>query len=415
MYQIIIDNHDGKQHIIHDSRSNNIRVNNAVCDLELNKTGTLSFKINPKHPYFSEIYKHKTEVYLYQDKDCLFCGRVLNDETDIYNFKTIVCEGMMAYLLDSIQRAESSSFTGDNKIRDYITDVINIHNNQVDDHKKFSVGLISEVDSSETFYKISSYDDTLTTLNKDLVGTFNHTYLMCEVKNGNKIINYRNSNGLPKNNQVIRFGKNLLKLNKNVKGEEIATAIIPLGTTINSKETDNGTVDYKLTIESLPEFTDGTIKHDANTDYIYDEKAVELYGKIFKVINYDSVEKAQNLLDNAVKQLKYYSELTSIIEITAFDLHLLNVNYNSFRIGQEVKVVSKIHDLDDYLIVQKITIYLDNPENTTIVLSDEKRISVDTNVSSSKKTNEVNDKLDNLEKDLNSDYYINKDYFNTPD
>ena len=421
MYQMILDNRDGERYVLHDSRSNKVRVLEAKCDLELNKTGTLTFTIIPTHPHFDKIFKHKSEIYLFQDDDCLFCGRVLNDEVDIYNFKTVVCEGMLAYLLDSIQRAKSYSILGDNKIRDYLTEIINIHNSQVDDHKKFSVGLISEVDTSETFYKISSYEDTLTTLNKDLVGSYKHTYLIADYKNGKKVINYVNYENyatdasIPTNTQVIQFGKNLLSLNRSLKGEEIATAIIPLGATVNSKETGNGTVDYKLDITNENDFTDGNIKHVKGTDYIIDEEAEALYGRIFKVINYDDVEDTTQLLNSGVEQLKYYSKLSSTIELTAFDLHLLDVSVDSFRLGQKVKVYSKLHGLNKYLIVQKISIDLDNPSNTTIVLGDEERISIDTNSSSSKKNNDTNDKLNELEKDWNNNDYVNKKYFGTDD
>ena len=414
MYQIIIDNHDGERFILHDSRSNNIRVISAQCEMELNKTGTLTFSISPTHPNFDKIYKHKSEIYLFQDDDCIFCGRILNDETDIYNFKNITCEGMLAYLLDSIQRAKLYSITGSNKITEYLTDILEIHNSQVDDHKKFSVGLISEVDQSDTFYKISSYDDTLTTLNKDLVETFNHTYLSADFKNGKKVINYVNSDQLPVNNQSIVFGKNLLSLNRTIKGEEIATAIIPLGGSAGSEETENGTVDYKLTISSI---SDGQIKDNIykKDDYVYDKEAVEKYGWIFKAISYDGVDNdVNNLLNSGVEQLNYYSKLASTIELTAFDLHLLNVNVDSFRVGQKVRVYSKAHNLDDYLIVQKISIDLDRPDNTTITLGDEERVSIDVNSSSSKKTTEVNDKIDELEKNL-TDNYNDKDYFNSDD
>ena len=415
MYQIIVNNHDGKRYIIHDSRSTNIRVIDAECIMEVNKTGTLTFRISPTHPNFDTIFKHKSEIYLFQDNDCIFCGRILNDETDIYNFKNITCEGMLAYLLDSIQRAKAYSITGDNKISKYLTEILKIHNSQVDDHKKFSVGEISEVDTSETFYKISSYEDTLTTINKDLVESYNHTYLSATFKDGKKVINYVNSSKLPVNNQSIVFGKNLLSLNRILKGEEIATAIIPLGATIESEETDNGTVDYKLTIAEL---SDGLIKDNIykKNDYIYDKKAVEKYGWIFKPISYDGIEDdTTKLLNEGVKQLNYYSKLASKIELTAFDLHLLNVNVDSFRVGQKVKIHSKNHDLiDKYLIVQKISIDLDNPSNTTIVLSDEERISIDTSSSSSKKNIDTNNKIDEIGKDL-IDNYTNKDYFNTDD
>ena len=417
MYQIIIDNHDGDTYIIHDSRSNKVRAQDAVCSMELNKTGTLSFTISPTHPHFDKLFKHKSEIYLLQDNDYIFCGRILNDETNIYNFKTIICEGMLAYLLDSVQRAKAYSITSNNKIETYLTDVLNIHNSQVDDHKKFSVGIISEVDSSDTFYKISSDEDTLTTLNKDLVGSYEHTYLSAEFKNGKKVINFVNSSLLPKNDQVIQFGKNLLSLNKQLKGEEIATAIIPLGATVDSEETDNGTVDHKLDITNEDDFTEGNIKHVKGTDYIIDEEAEALYGRIFKVVNFDGIEDdTTKLLNSGIKQLKYYSKLSSKIELTAFDLHLLNVNVDSFRVGQRVKVYSKLHDLiNKELIVQKISIDLDNPSNTTITLSDEERISIDTNTSSSKKNNDAKDKLDDLEDKWNNNDYVNEGYFGTDD
>lgn len=414
MYQIIMDNHDGERYIIHDSRSNNLKVANAVCELELNKTGSLSFKISPTHPYFSDIKKHLSEVYLVQDGDVIFCGRVLNDETDIYNFKTISCEGMLGYLLDSVQRAKSYSLKGDTKIKDYLTDVINIHNSQVDQYKQFSVGNVTEVDSSATFYKISSYDDTLTTLNEDLINTFNHTYLIPRIHNNIKYLDYLTSKQLPVNNQIIQFGKNLLTLTRTIKGEEIATAIIPLGATTKTDGKDEEKVEYKLDITDVEDFTDGTIKHEKGTDYIYDEKAVQTYGKIFKVLVWDGVEKdTQQLVKNAKEQLNYYKKLAKNIELNAFDLHLLDVNIESFRVGQKVKVYSSVHKLDDnYMIVQKMTININQPDKTTIVLGDKERISIDINSSASKKIDETEKTFNDYDKKFN-DYNNNfKDYDN---
>ena len=62
MYQIILDNRDGERYVLHDSRSNKVRVLEAKCDLQLNKTGTLTFTITPTHPHFDKIFKHKSEI-----------------------------------------------------------------------------------------------------------------------------------------------------------------------------------------------------------------------------------------------------------------------------------------------------------------------------------------------------------------
>ena len=170
-----------------------------------------------------------------------------------------------------------------------------------------------------------------------------------------------------------------------------------------------------MDISEVNDFTEGTIKHVKGTDYIYDEEAIKLYGKITKVMNFDDVEDTDKLVENGIKQLKYYSKLASKIELNAFDLHLINVNVDSFRIGHRVKVYSKLHNLiNKELIVQKISIDLDNPSNTTITLADEERIEI-TNSSSSKKNNDMNDKLDELEKDWNSNDYINPKYFKGKD
>lgn len=421
MYQLIIDNRDGERYVIHDSRSNRIRVTEAKCDMELNRTGTLSFKINPTHPNFDKIFKHKSEIYLFQDNECIFCGRVLNDEVDIYNFKTIVCEGMLGYLLDSVQKAKIHPLTGATKLNDYLTEILNIHNSQVDDYKRFSVGVISEVDTSDTpVYKVSSYEDTLTTLNKCLVDSYNHTYLSAGFINGEKVINFVNSKELPPNNQIIRSGKNLIKLTRTIKGEDIATAIIPLGAKTNTEEIEDATVDYKLDISDVADFTEGTIKHTKGTDYIYDEDAVNKYGYIFKAIEFSDEEDTQVLVDKAIEQLNYYNKLASKLELNAFDLHLLDVNIDSFRVGQKVRVYSPNHDLKDldtYLIVQKMSIDLDSPDKTMIVLGNEERILIDITSSISKKSNQNDNNIITLEKELNDKKwnYLDKDYFDTID
>lgn len=407
MYQIIIDNHDGERYVIHDSRSNRLKVADAVCELELNKTGSLTFKIAPNHPQFKIIKKHLSEVYLLQDGEVLFCGRVLNDETDIYNFKTIICEGMLGYLLDSIQRAKAYDITGDNKIKTYLTDILAKHNAQVDDYKHFNVGNVTEVDTSETFYKISSYDDTLTTLNDDLVNTFNHTYLIPRIVNGKKYLDYLTSKQLPVNDQIIQFGKNLLTLTRTIKGEEIATAIIPLGAELEQDATtDDGkeVPPNKLTIKNIP---DGQIDDDIykKDDYIYSKKSVEKYGWIFKVLTWDGIDKdTSQLVKNAKKQLNYYDKLAKNIELNAFDLHLLNADMQSFRVGQKVRVYSSVHDmkdLDNYMIVQKMSININQPDKTTIVLGDEDRVSIDINSSASKKIDETNKSFNDYDKTFN--------------
>lgn len=381
MYQIKCGND-----ILHDSRSNNIRVVEPKCEMELNKTGTLSFRIQPTHPLFDKLHKHISEISLYQDGEWVFTGRILNDETDIYGYKTVEVEGILGYMLDSVQRSKEYHITGNRKIEQYLTDVLNIHNSQVDEYKRIYVGTVTLDDSSEQLYKVSSYKDTLSTINEDLINTFGG-YFFIKVQNGKKYLDYKEIKDFPVNQQVIQFGKNILNLEKQVKGEDIATVIMPLGKTLDSAE---GVSKKKTDISSLPYSKDGTIVHEANSDYIYDEEAVKKYGRITKVIEWGDVEEPDNLLTKAKEQLSFYKLDILSLELSVFDLHLLDVNIQSLRVGQKIRVVSLPHGVDAYMVVRKITLNIDQPDKSTIILGTEEQTAVSVNSGGSGITNKTN-------------------------
>ncbi len=402
MYQIKCDNHT-----LHDSRSNNIRVIEPKCEMELNKTGTLTFRIQPTHPFFNEIKKHKSELSLYQDGEWVFTGRVLNDETDIFGYKTVEVEGMLGYLLDSIQRAKEYHITGDDKIKQYLTDVLSIHNGQVDASKQLTVGDVYLDDTSEQLYKISSYKDTLTTINEDLIKTFGG-YFFARVRNGVRYLDYLTTDNFPISNQKIQFGKNILDLNKRVKGEDIATVILPLGEKKESTDGASSDTEVKeyVNLSELSYSKDGTIIHEANSDCIYDEEAVERYGRITKVIEWGDVTEPQNLLKKAKEQLEYYKDDNISIELSVFDLHLLNVNIDSLRVGQKIHAISTAHNLNEYMIVKKIVLDIDQADKSKVTLVTEERQAVDVNSGSgiSTKTNDANKTIIStqiLQQDLN--------------
>lgn len=412
MYQIICDN----DYVLYDSRSKELQVIEPKCDMELNKTGTLSFKIPPNHPYYGVVKKLKSEISLYQDGEWLFSGRVLNDEIDFRNFRIIEVEGELGYLLDSIQKTKVYHESEDSRIKDYLTDLIAIHNSQVDDFKKFEVGNVTVTDKkNKTLYKISSYENTLTLLNNELIDVYKG-YIVARNVNGVKYIDYLTAKDFELNEQIIEFGKNLINLKQYLKGEEIATCIIPLGETVSQTETEEGdTVETKLDLSSVDTFEDGTIKHDKGTDFIYDSEAVEKYGKIYKVIDFGAITETKDLVEKAKEQLNYYKLHEFKIELNAYDLHLLDVNYESIKLGQKIRVISLPHGLNAELLVSKISINLTQPDKTTITLSSEERTAKEINTitkktdNSEKKIKDTDKGLEDTNRNLNDNYVKFKD------
>lgn len=83
--------------------------------------------------------------------------------------------------------------------------------------------------------------------------------------------------------QVIQFGENLLDIKEYITAENIFTILIPLG---KKEETEDGSAGKRLTIESV---NDGL-------DYIVNQTAVNLFGKIWRTNTWDDVTVPSNLL-----------------------------------------------------------------------------------------------------------------------
>ena len=401
MYQIVCDDY-----ILHDPRIDDLKVINAQCSLEVNKTGLLTFKIPPTHPYYNKIKRHSSQITLYQENTILFSGRVLNDETDFYKIKTIECEGELSYLLDSIQRTKQYHLDGgsDNVIKTYLTDLIAIHNSQVDDYKKFKVGVVTVNDSNNYLYKISNYNDTLTCLNEKLLNSYGGYFFIRHTEEG-RILDYL-SDFTNVSNQIINFGENIIDMNKIIKGEDVYTALIPLGVKTNENEVE---IENRLNISGLPNETDGTIVKV--NDYIYDSEAVKKYGWVWKVIKYDNVTVDTNLLSKAKKDLSSSINEYFTIELTAIDLHLLNVNIDKISVGDKIRCISKPHDIDLIMIVKSMDIDIDYPENTKIKLTLPDQV-VYTENSISKGNNENEKNVVNIKDELDESYPTYEDLNN---
>ena len=388
MYQITCD-----EFVLHDARVDKLKVIGAKCNLELNKTGSLTFQVPPTHPYYNKINKHTSEITLYEGDKVLFRGRVLNDEVDFYNFKNVECEGELSYFLDSIQRIKEYHLDGgtENVIETYLKDVVKIHNSQVDDRKKFTVGLVNITDSNNYLYKISNYNSTLSVITDKLINSYGG-YIQVRHENGKNYLDYL-SELTNVCTQKIEFGKNIVDMTRYVKGEDIFTALIPLGAKLEESgevsNADGETIEKRVNISSLDNSTDGNIvKTD---DYIYDKEAVKKYGWIWKVIKWDDVTLPKNLLRIAKSELKNAIDTTVTIEMTAIDLHLLNVDIDRINVGDKIQCISLPHNLNTILIVRSMSIDIDNPANTSIKLTyPTGKINNEYSITSGNKDNEKN-------------------------
>lgn len=225
----------------------------AKVTQELNKVGSFAFTIRPDHPAYDHIHKISSVVTVRDRQQIIFRGRVLNSVEGWRNELEVDCESDLAYLLDTIVRPYDYSGT----LSGYLEQLINGHNEQVGEAKRFTLGNVTVTDSNDYIhYSSTQYPTTWDEINDKLIDTHGG-YLSVRYAEDATYLDYL-ADFTTLSGQPVRFGENLLDFARTVKGEDICTALIPLGAKPEGS-------DERIGIGSV----------NGGVDYVHDEDAVE--------------------------------------------------------------------------------------------------------------------------------------------
>lgn len=315
-----------------------LSVLSPVLETQCNAAGTLTFVLLPEHPMYSALHKMRTRIIVKQDDEIIWRGRVLETETDFYRQKTVTCEGKLTYLVDSVLHPYNLADydgTAAGLFQLYLTR----HNEAVSEAQQFQIG---DVDI-ETLSSVENtgYGNTWDEISGNLID-IHGGFLRIRHEDGARYLDWTKESGEPCA-QVIRFGENLLDLSEYVSAAEVVTCLIPYA----------GQSDSKITISSV----------NGGKDYIEDAAGIALYGRIWGVTEFDTKDAAK-LLEMAKENLQKRLKETITITISAVDLHLLDVNAESFHVGDKVRVVSTPHGIDAEYTCTAISLDLVNPDQS---------------------------------------------------
>lgn len=315
-----------------------LSVLSPVLETQCNAAGALTFVLLPEHPMYSALHKMRTRIDIRQDDEIIWRGRVLETETDFYRQKTVTCEGELTYLVDSVlhpYKLADYDGTAAGLFRLYLTR----HNEAVSEAQQFQIGNVD----IETLSSVENtgYGNTWDEISDNLID-IHGGFLRVRYDGETRYLDWTKESGTSCG-QVIRFGENLLDLSEYVSASEVVTCLIPYA----------GQGDSQITIKSV---NDGK-------DYIEDEAGIALYGRIWGVTEFDTKDAAK-LLEMAKENLQKRLKETITITISAVDLHLLDVNAESFRVGDKVRVVSPPHGIDAEYTCTAISLDLVNPDQS---------------------------------------------------
>lgn len=109
---------------------------------------------------------------------------------------------------------------------------------------------------------------------------------------------------------------------------------------------------------------------DVNNGSVYLENSalINLYGRIEKIVDFSETENPSELLQQGKTWLKNYQFNDLTLEISVADLSIKD-DGEPFVLCDNIRCVSKPHDMDKYFPITKIELNLDNPADNKITLN----------------------------------------------
>lgn len=355
----------------------NMKVVNPKLTLEDSAAGSLEMTLPPTNAAYDTIVRMVTDISVKKNGEEIWAGRALSESRDFWNNRVLYCEGELAFFNDSVQ--PPAEYAG-KSVREYLDQLIAVHNGQVGENRRFAIGAVTVVDEAfPTYY--TNYGKTLESLNALVEAYGGH--LRVRKADGVRYLDYLKD--YPDTcSQVIQFGSNLLDFVRNWDSAEYATAIVPLGNRLDDSPIE--ALDAYLTVESV----------NGGSLYVQSDEAVASHGWIAKTVNWDDVSDPQVLLEKAREYLADLQFDNLELELSALDLHYLDVETEAVKLLDEIRVISRPHGLDRLFPVTRLEIPLDAPENTQFKMGDSVQVSL---TSVSNQTNAaVLDKIENLPK-----------------
>jgi len=377
MYHILCDSF-----VLYDPRLPDLFVFEPELTQKKNESGELTFTIPKEHPNYGALEKLKSRIKVYRDDTLIWLGRAIEDDRDLYENRKVIAEGALSFLLDSVLRP----FTFDGTAPELFSWIITAHNAQVNESQRLTLG--SCVISDSVGVTTKDYLSSWQALKTCLLDSFGGYLIVRYDENENLILNYL-SDVPDTSTQRIEFGENLIDLALSRSASDTYTACIPLGAALRDIDPETES-DARLIIESV---NDGQ-------DFLIDSALATEYGVIFAPISsttWDEITDASILMNRGRDWLSGTGARFKLtIKLSAVDLHNAEANVESFRFLDKVVVSCGTLCPEETYVLSELTIPLNNPASTGIVLGDSRPSLIGEEI---KQNTSVKNRIESIEAD----------------
>lgn len=250
--------------LVYSDSSENI-IREPSLSMEESKAGSLTFIIGASSPLYDQIELFRPDIWVTRTindvEEIIWLGRVLEEERDYRNDRTITCEGALAFLNDTIQPQYYLPPLCEGSY-EFLEDMLNYHNSlMTNENHKFYISDETRTSSyskivqlngegltgalSRAVFQIATKLDRGTTLSNIMEqfvdrwgGQIRLKHVMQPDGSIKNYIDYFDSYSTDRelSNQSVEFGINLISIKKTASAEDFATVLIPLGRSLTNLE-----------------------------------------------------------------------------------------------------------------------------------------------------------------------------------
>jgi phage minor structural protein len=311
------------------------KLSSGIVVQGINTIDSFSFSILPNNPGFGNLHEFTTLVKVFNEAKnrTEFCGRVLRsipsmNESGLIT-EEVTCESFLGFLCDSqqIYRKESVWSAGT-----FLATVINAHNSQVEDYKKFELQVDDDY-SRKSVTCGTARENTWKTIQEKLLNNIGGE-IYFDVVDGKNILYVKKKRGFESTTEIA-LSRNMKSITREKDPSSFITRLIPLGATI--KDDEGNDTGERIDITSV---NDGK-------NYIDDEEGIAKYGIHIGYVEFDNAEYAANVFAQGRIWLENNNKVLVKNIVTALDLSLINLDIDDFQVCNYHPLKNKLLGIDD--------------------------------------------------------------------
>ena len=287
-----------------------------VITEEINSAGSFTFGMPYTNERYNEIKLRTSTIEVFKDKKIFWRGRPLTANIGFNRTMNITCEGALAFLNDTVYPPDTCKL----RLSLFLDKLIANHNEKCDQNRQIHVGSVT-MDDVEIEYN-GSYTQTMEVL-RSLLDNYGG-YIITHYSEGGNYFDWLKE--IPLELKETINVEQVVDISKAISAEDVVTCVIPMG--------KDG-----LTIGS---------------EYIENEAAAALFGKIWQCVEFGDIEDSNELYNSGLDYLNNNLWSSMQLEISALDVgdnyqvgRMYHARIPSFNINHDIVLMGATISLVD--------------------------------------------------------------------